>query len=289
MGLIKELEKPKASKHKHVDFLEDATNMLITHLFVLYKAFIGNQKLKRPEVVFHSTKDNSFITAPYKNSIAEIRYPADSKDKFTLHTFDIIFSLYENNFPALIFHEFAHIEHFTHAIEFFGFNDSFEYIRLYTEFSAMLIEMQKAMDFQSVDADKRVSLKDKIYIGMNNVERKTYTLSEYITGGKAYKEKIDNLFKQHNKYKSVKNLNFLYDALSVDAMFHLAGIHFLEKYCDDDYSKLVDASMFTDVFGSDILELAEMFKTEEVTKTLLMEARALELGMKEKFLAKYGG
>ena len=154
----------------------------------------------------------------------------------------------------------------------------------------MFVEMQVAMHFPSTSTNKRVSLSDRIDIDMLSMEKDTHTLlysTKHVT--RFFNERISEVIAQYNKYKSVKNLEIIYEALSRDAMYYLAHVYFLEKYCDDDFTNLIDASMFTDVFGSDILVLAEKFKTDNMTKVLLMDAYVFECGMREKFLAKYGG
>jgi len=267
----------------------EETRNQILDVFERYKDFVNCHDLPMPNIDLQTMTERK---SRYKNGFsnpAGLLWPKDSSNVCTLHTFNGLFTEFERIAEVIIAHELTHAYHWHKFSPLFEIENTTQYLSNYSEFHASYIQLLNGANFQSATTEEKISLSDKIYALLTD-HFDSIELSGYLGASKrSLKPNIDFSFGIFGHKGITNGFQLLFDSLFRSAMNHFSLIYFLEKHCTDDFSALIGATAYTDIFGSDILEYVELIKSDTITKDTLLQAKALETSIKDKFISKYGG
>ena len=269
----------KKQKSKEELILENRLKSKIQELFWGFKVFIDKPELELCEVeVF-----NGLLSRERGATTSTVIYPQNPKQKLRFRTERFNAEVYGKGIKAHYYHEFTHIYDYYNMMKLFDINELASYTRLYSEFHASEIEMKIAMGFSNAFVSKNVSLAEEISIGPNDIN-----LGEYIKNEtSSYHREIPVRFKEYSENSTPSSLANLLHKLVNHSMYYYSKVHFLEKYCIDDFSDKVDMSIFPDILGEDIKHIFELLKTDTIDKSILVSLKEYGSKISDNFFEKY--
>ena len=269
----------KKQKTKEELIIENKLKSKIQELFGSFKVFIDNPELELCEVeVF-----DGLLSRKRGAVTSTVIYPENPKQKLRFRTERFNAEICGKGIKAHYYHEFTHIYDYYNMMKIFDINELSSYTRLYSEFHASEIEMKSAMGFSDAFVFKNISLADEIFIEPNDLN-----LGEYIKNEtSSYYREIPVWFNEYNENSTPNSLANLLHRLVNHSMYYYSKVHFLEKYCIDDFSDKVNLSIFPDILGEDIKQIIELLKTDTIDKSILVSIKEYDSKISDKFFEKY--